>query len=48
MLIESLFVTIGGASLAVPVALLSGRALVAFLDTSTNPVVLHLATSKTA
>ena len=42
MLIESLFVTIGGAALAVPVALISGRALVAFLDTSTNPVALHL------
>jgi predicted permease len=42
MLIESLLVTIGGAALAVPVALLSGRALIAFLDTPTNPVVLQL------
>jgi predicted permease len=42
MLIENLLVAIGGAALAVPVALLCGRALIAFLDTSTNPVVLHL------
>jgi predicted permease len=42
MLIESLLVTIGGAALAVPVALLSGRALIAFLDAPTNPVVLQL------
>ena len=33
---------VGGAALAVPVALLSGRALIAFLDTSANPVVLNL------
>ena len=43
MLIESLLVTIGGAALAVPVALMAGRALVAFLDTPTNPIALHLA-----
>jgi putative ABC transport system permease protein len=42
MLIESLLVTVGGAALAVPVALLSGRALLAFLDTSSNPVMLNL------
>ena len=42
MLIESLLVAVGGAALAVPVALLSGRALIAFLDTSTNPVMLNL------
>jgi putative ABC transport system permease protein len=42
MLIENLLVTAGGAALAVPVALLSGRALIAFLDTSTNPVDLQL------
>lgn len=42
MLVESLLVAVGGAALAVPVALLSGRALIAFLDTSTNPVVLTL------
>ena len=43
MLIESLLVAVGGAALAVPVALLSGRALIAFLDTSANPVALNLA-----
>jgi predicted permease len=42
MLIESLLVAVGGAALAIPVALLLGRALVAFLDTSTNPVALNL------
>ena len=42
MLIESLLVAAGGAVLAVPVALLSGHALVAFLDTSTSPVNLNL------
>jgi predicted permease len=42
MLIESLLVAVGGATLAIPVALLSGRALVAFLDTSANPVALNL------
>jgi predicted permease len=42
MLIESVLVAVGGAALAVPVALLSGRALIAFLDTSTNPVMLNL------
>ena len=42
MLIESLLVAAGGAALAIPVALLSGRALVGFLDTATNPVMLNL------
>ncbi len=42
MLIESLLVAAGGAALAVPVALLSGRALVAFLETSTNAITLNL------
>jgi putative ABC transport system permease protein len=42
MLIESLLVAIGGAVAAIPVALLSGRALVAFLDTAANPVILNL------
>ena len=42
MLIESVLVAIGGAALAVVVALVSGRALVAFLDTSANPVALNL------
>jgi predicted permease len=42
MLIESLLVAVGGAALAIPIALLSGRALIAFLDTSANPVVLNL------
>lgn len=42
MLVESLLVAVGGAALAVPVALLSGRALVAFLDAATNPVALNL------
>jgi putative ABC transport system permease protein len=42
MLIESLLVAAGGAALAIPVALLSGRALVAFLDTAANPVMLNL------
>ena len=43
ILIESLLVAVAGAALAVPVALLSGRALVAFLDTPANPVALTLA-----
>ena len=43
VLLESLLVAIGGAALALPVALLSGRALVAFLETSATPVVLNLA-----
>ena len=38
MLVESLLVAAGGAALAVPVALVSGRALVAFLETSTNAI----------
>ena len=42
MLIESLLVAAGGAALAVPVAVLSGRALVAFLDTPTDTVNLNL------
>jgi predicted permease len=42
MLIESLLVAAGGAALAIPVALLSGRTLVAFLDSAANPVVLSL------
>ena len=42
MLIESLLVAAGGAALAVPVALLSARALVTFLGTSTTPVTLNL------
>ncbi|PYR92029.1 MAG: hypothetical protein DMF84_14715 [Acidobacteria bacterium] len=41
-LIESLLVASAGAALAVPVALLSGRTLVAFLDTSTSPINLTL------
>ena len=42
LLVESLLVTAAGAALAVPVALGSVRALVAFLETSTNPVSLDL------
>ena len=42
MLIESLLVDVGGAALAIPVALLSARALVAFLDTPANPIALTL------
>jgi len=42
MLIESLLVAAGGAALAVPVAVLSGRALVAFFDTPINTVNLNL------
>jgi len=42
MLIESLLVAAGGAALAIPVALLSGRALVGFLDTAANPVMLNV------
>lgn len=42
MLLESLLLTAVGAALAVPVALGSGRALVAFLQTSTNPIDLDL------
>jgi len=42
MLIESLLVGVGGAALAIPVALASGRALVAFLDTPGNPIALNL------
>jgi predicted permease len=42
MLIESLLVAAGGAALAVPIAVLSGRMLVAFFDTPINPVNLNL------
>ena len=42
VLIESLLVAVGGAALAIPVALLSGRALVSFLDTAANPMALNL------
>jgi putative ABC transport system permease protein len=42
ILIESLLVAVGGAVLAVPVAVLSERALIALLDTSANPVALNL------
>src|SRR6185436_11745386 len=42
ILIESLLVAAGGAALAVPIALASARALVAFLETSANPINLNL------
>ena len=42
MLIESLLVAVAGGALAVPVALLAGRALVSFLNSPTNPVALNL------
>jgi putative ABC transport system permease protein len=42
MVTESLLVAAGGAALAVPMALLSGRALVTFLETPTSPVTLSL------
>jgi predicted permease len=42
ILIESLLVAAGGAALAVPVGLLSARALVAFLESPTNPISLNL------
>jgi len=42
ILIESLLVAAGGAVLAVPVGLFSARALVAFLESSINPVILNL------
>ena len=42
MLIENLLVAAAGACLAVPVALICGRALMAFLDTPANPIDLHL------
>ena len=44
MLIESLMMSAAGAALAIPVALLSGRALVALLETSDSHVVLNLST----
>jgi putative ABC transport system permease protein len=43
MLVESLLVAAGGAWLAIPVAVLSGKALVRFIDTPANPIVLNLA-----
>ena len=43
MVIESLLVAAGGAALAVPIALLSGRALVAFFDSPITQVTLNLA-----
>ena len=42
MLIESLLVAAGGAALALPIAVLSGRALVAFFDSPMNAVNLNL------
>ena len=42
MLIESVLVAAAGAALAIPVAVLSARALVAFFDTSANAVMLNL------
>jgi putative ABC transport system permease protein len=42
LLIESLLMAAAGALLAVPVALMCGRALVAFLETPTNPINLTL------
>ena len=42
MLIESLLLAAAGALLAVPLALLCGRALVSFLETSTNSIHLNL------
>jgi putative ABC transport system permease protein len=43
MVCESLLVAIGGAVLAVPVAVLAGKVLVTFLGTAANPVSLNLA-----
>jgi predicted permease len=43
LLIESVIVAAAGAALAVPIALVAGKALVAFLDTPANPIELHLA-----
>jgi predicted permease len=43
MLIESVLIAAAGAALAVPVAVVSARALVALLGTSTSPVTLQLA-----
>ena len=42
LLIESVLLAAGGAALAVPIALFSARALVAFLDTPAAPVALTL------
>ena len=42
MLIESVLLAAAGAWLAVPLALLCGRALVSFLETSTNSIYLNL------
>jgi putative ABC transport system permease protein len=42
MLVESVLVAAAGAVLAIPVAVLSGRALTAFLETANNPLTLSL------
>ena len=42
MLIESLLLAAAGGYLAVPVAMICSRALVAFIETSTNPIYLNL------
>jgi putative ABC transport system permease protein len=42
MFVESLLVALGGAALAVPVAMGSAKALLAFIDTAANPVTLNL------
>jgi putative ABC transport system permease protein len=42
MFVESVLVAVFGAVVAVPVALASGRTLVALLDTPTNPITLNL------
>jgi putative ABC transport system permease protein len=42
LLVESLLISAAGALLAMPVALICGRVLVAFLETPTNPINLSL------
>ncbi len=42
MLIESLLLAAGGAAAAIPVAVFSGRVLVAFLETTADPINLNL------
>jgi predicted permease len=42
LLVESLLVAVGGAFMALPVALFSARALIALLDTATAPITLQL------
>ncbi len=42
LLVESLLISAAGALLAMPVALICGRVLVAFLETPTNPINLNL------